>query len=39
VVWECSLRRKIPEAAISRLLRLLRNAGVTSPFSRITPRS
>jgi DNA mismatch endonuclease (patch repair protein) len=29
VIWECTLRRKYPEAAISRLFRLLKQAGVT----------
>lgn len=28
IVWECTLRRKHPEAAIRRLLRLLNRAGV-----------
>lgn len=28
VIWECALRRKYPAVAISRLLRLLRTAGV-----------
>jgi DNA mismatch endonuclease (patch repair protein) len=28
VIWECTLRRKYPKAAISRLLRLLKKAGV-----------
>lgn len=34
VIWECTLRRKHPERAISRLLRLLNRSGVnkiTSP--------
>jgi DNA mismatch endonuclease (patch repair protein) len=31
IVWECTLRRKYPEAAISRVLRLLRAAGVKRP--------
>ena len=34
VVWECTLRRKYPEAAISRLLRSLRQAGVKQPVVR-----
>jgi DNA mismatch endonuclease (patch repair protein) len=30
VIWECTLRRKVPEGAIRRLLRLLKKAGVRS---------
>jgi DNA mismatch endonuclease (patch repair protein) len=35
VVWECTLRRKHPEAAIARLLRLLMKAGVMRPAGRV----
>ena len=28
VIWECTLRRKYPHAAIARLLRLLRRSGI-----------
>lgn len=34
VIWECTLRRKHPEEAISRLLRLLKQAGVMRPAAR-----
>src|SRR5260370_40860150 len=34
VIWECTLRRKYPEAAISRLFRLLSQAGVKRPAAR-----
>lgn len=34
VVWECTLRRKHPEVAISRLFRLLKQARVTQPAAR-----
>jgi DNA mismatch endonuclease (patch repair protein) len=33
VIWECTLRRKHPEIAISRLFRLLKQAGVTRPVA------
>ena|SRR5437879_4840756 len=40
VIWECTLRRKYPEAAIRRLVRLLKNSGVTpGRTSRTTPRN
>ena len=31
VIWECTLRRKHPEAAIARLFGLLRRSGITPP--------
>jgi DNA mismatch endonuclease (patch repair protein) len=34
VVWECTLRRKYPVLAISRLLRSLKQAGVRAPNPR-----
>jgi DNA mismatch endonuclease (patch repair protein) len=30
IVWECTIRRKYPKSATSRLLRLLEGAGVTA---------
>jgi hypothetical protein len=35
VIWECTLRRKYPGAAISRLFRLLKQAGIRQPAVRV----
>ena len=34
VIWECTLRRKNPETAISRLFRLLKHVGIKRPVVR-----